>query len=68
LEGYPASATAWNFADYDYRVKPEPRTFWAAEFDTGTVAFIRRDRGDVVEYGHLAGGCKQIIKLVEVPE
>jgi hypothetical protein len=59
------SSPQWNFRDVKYRVKPEPRTFYAAEFDSG-VSYLRANREEVVAYGQLAGGCKTILTLVEV--
>lgn len=62
------SNPTWNFEDFDYRVKPEPRTFYAAELESGVATYMRTDRDEVVAYGQLAGGCKRILTLVEVIE
>lgn len=34
-----SSATALNFADYQYRVKPEPRTIWVNEYPDQLCAY-----------------------------
>lgn len=37
-EWEPCSAPLWNFTEFDYRVKPEPRRFFRNLYDNGDFA------------------------------
>lgn len=39
----------WNFAEYDYRVKPEPREWWLLEFPDGTTSVSLKTRDEAIE-------------------
>ena len=56
----------WNFACYNYRVKPEPRVFYAVLREHGSQCVAYRDRklaeklADPPDY--------KVVKLVEAPD
>lgn len=56
---------AWNFASYEYRVKPEPRTIWVNEYPDGSGTVHHSDEVAV----RAAHGCcpvRAAVKYVEV--
>lgn len=45
----PFDVFEWNFNDYEYRVKPEPREFWLAldeSTDTAGFAWTKREKNE----------------------
>jgi len=56
----------WNFQYVEYRVKPEPLTFYARIGDDGKVGGISKNRSHIEDHLHAFGG--RIVKLQEVKE
>lgn len=57
---------AWNFAAFNYRIKAEPRTFYANEFGDGSIGNPQEEISEL-EYDAETLNVK-IIKLIEVLE
>lgn len=56
-------APSWNFRDYDYRIKPEPKTIWVCETYTGFHVF---ETEDMAKTRAKLSDCTKMRKYVEV--
>ena len=57
----------WNWALYDYRIKPEPREFWINVYSDGAEGFAHQTK-ELAMKNRAETGYLQTIKVVEVEE
>jgi len=58
----------WDFHTCDYRVKPEPRVFYAAINSAGTLCAISVNRDETKKIADRTTHACKVVKLVEVPD
>ena len=60
-----APSPIWNWATFDYRVKPEPRRVWVNQYPSGALADRNWRTQSEAEHAAMNSGTKQI-EFVEV--
>ena len=57
---------AWNFKDFIYRVKPEPKVIWVNEYADGSgMTHPSKEQAQYVQHG---GHVRVAVRYVECPE
>ena len=59
---------SWDFSCYDYRVKPEPRVFYAAINSVGTLCAISVNCNETKKIADRTPDVCKVVKLVEAPD